>query len=198
MEGRGFLEAAHVAPGCRAVVVRGISDLLAGKAEADARGWQRHAADAAATFFFEMLALETSRHGDHRSAQSPPSVASSSPLTEDTLKMWHDAARARYLQEIKMQQADSLLASRHFQFSCAIWRSQGDTLDPGTLERKLNEINSEVRDLVYTGWSPPRPVIVEGTHISLKNALCDLRVDDPIYQLNCIREDGAEATYVDP
>src|ERR1700730_637941 len=31
MEGRGFLEAAHIDSGCRAVVVRGISDLLTGK-----------------------------------------------------------------------------------------------------------------------------------------------------------------------
>jgi nucleoside phosphorylase len=59
MEGRGFLEAAHIQSGCRAVVVRGISDRLTGKAQADKLGWQRRAADAAAAFFFEMLALET-------------------------------------------------------------------------------------------------------------------------------------------
>jgi nucleoside phosphorylase len=47
MEGRGFLEAAHIESGCRAVVVRGISDLLRGKAKA---GWQPRAADAAAAF----------------------------------------------------------------------------------------------------------------------------------------------------
>jgi nucleoside phosphorylase len=58
MEGRGFLEAAHVDSGCRAVVVRGISDRLTGKAASDRRGWQQRAADSAATFFFEMLALE--------------------------------------------------------------------------------------------------------------------------------------------
>jgi nucleoside phosphorylase len=59
MEGRGFLEAAHIDSGCRAVVIRGISDLLTGKTQADKLGWQRRAADAAAAFFFEMLALET-------------------------------------------------------------------------------------------------------------------------------------------
>jgi nucleoside phosphorylase len=51
MEGRGFLEAAHVEASCRAVVVRGISDRLAGKSNTDKRGWQRRAADAAAAFF---------------------------------------------------------------------------------------------------------------------------------------------------
>jgi nucleoside phosphorylase len=59
MEGRGFLEAAHIESGCRAVVVRGISDLLKGKAKTDKLGWQQRAADAAAAFFFEMLALES-------------------------------------------------------------------------------------------------------------------------------------------
>jgi nucleoside phosphorylase len=60
MEGRGFLEAAHIESGCRAIVVRGISDLLRGKATADKQGWQQRAADAAAAFFFEMLSLENS------------------------------------------------------------------------------------------------------------------------------------------
>ena len=64
MEGRGFLEAAHIDSGCRAVVVRGISDLLTGKSEADAIGWQYRAADAAASFFFEMLALEAVSQSD--------------------------------------------------------------------------------------------------------------------------------------
>jgi nucleoside phosphorylase len=59
MEGRGLLEAARIVSGCRAVVVRGISDLLKGKSKADKLGWQQRAADAAAAFFFEMLALET-------------------------------------------------------------------------------------------------------------------------------------------
>jgi nucleoside phosphorylase len=62
MEGRGFLEAAHIDSGCRAVVVRGISDLLAGKADSDRVGWQQYAADAAAAFFFEMLAFEKRSH----------------------------------------------------------------------------------------------------------------------------------------
>jgi nucleoside phosphorylase len=59
MEGHGFLEAAHIDSGCRAVVVRGISDNLIGKIAADKLGWQRSAADAAAAFFFEMLAFGT-------------------------------------------------------------------------------------------------------------------------------------------
>jgi nucleoside phosphorylase len=73
MEGRGFLEAAHIESGCRAVVVRGISDPLTGKARADKLGWQRRAADSAAAFFFEMLALGT----DPGFAQTPPGAFTS-------------------------------------------------------------------------------------------------------------------------
>jgi nucleoside phosphorylase len=54
MEGRGFLEAAHV-HSTVAVVIRGISDLLSKKVAADKKGWQKRAADAASAVAFEML-----------------------------------------------------------------------------------------------------------------------------------------------
>lgn len=65
MEGRGFLEAVHIHAGCHAVVVRGISDLLIGKADADALDWQSKAAENAVRFFCSMLSL------DARSQESP-------------------------------------------------------------------------------------------------------------------------------
>ncbi len=56
MEGRGFLEAAHDRPTIAALIVRGISDLLEGKAEADKAGYQPLAAQHASAFAFEVLA----------------------------------------------------------------------------------------------------------------------------------------------
>jgi nucleoside phosphorylase len=55
MEGRGFLEGVRISHPVRGCVVRGISDLLSGKADADEAGSQRIAADAASAVAFEML-----------------------------------------------------------------------------------------------------------------------------------------------
>jgi hypothetical protein len=56
MEGYGFLKAAHAHSGLEALVVRGISDLLEGKADADKGGSQERASRHAAAFAFQVLA----------------------------------------------------------------------------------------------------------------------------------------------
>lgn len=56
MEGFGFLRAVHANQQVNALVIRGISDLIEGKSEADAANFQEIAARHAAAFACEMLA----------------------------------------------------------------------------------------------------------------------------------------------
>jgi hypothetical protein len=56
MEGRGFLEGVHINSPVHGGVVRGISDLLDGKEQADTGGSQQRAADGASAVAFEILA----------------------------------------------------------------------------------------------------------------------------------------------
>jgi len=56
MEGIGFFKAVKASTGIEAIEIRGISDLIDQKAQADQAGWQPKAAAHAAAFAFEMLA----------------------------------------------------------------------------------------------------------------------------------------------
>jgi nucleoside phosphorylase len=56
MEGQGFLAGVHINAPVRGCVIRGISDLLDGKMDADKSGSQGRAADVASAVAFEMLA----------------------------------------------------------------------------------------------------------------------------------------------
>lgn len=73
MEGLGFLAATHMGWGAEAIVVRGISDLLDGKTESDAVGWQERAAENAAGFALHLLtAFEYRSARKRQEAQAAP------------------------------------------------------------------------------------------------------------------------------
>lgn len=83
MEGRGFLKATRTDGNVRAVVVRGISDLINKKAATDRAGWQLIAADHAAAFAFEILSRQSTADREVSERQKPGRTALT---TEQLLK----------------------------------------------------------------------------------------------------------------
>jgi nucleoside phosphorylase len=72
MEGIGFLTATRASPSVDSIVIRGISDLVDRKTEADGSGSQAMAARHAAAFLFEVLAnFEVKRDRDHTGTAGP-------------------------------------------------------------------------------------------------------------------------------
>jgi nucleoside phosphorylase len=82
MEGHGFLEAVHRADRqVDALIIRGISDLMSDKAEADALHWQEIASRHASAFAFEILAkLEPIDFQQDQHAESAELIISSQQL----------------------------------------------------------------------------------------------------------------------
>jgi|GEM_PF-2275977 len=74
MEGIGFLDATHANQQVFAMVIRGISDLIDGKGEVDAQGYQEIAARHASAFAFQVLAKFIVRNNKVDSTNSVPDV----------------------------------------------------------------------------------------------------------------------------
>ncbi len=96
MEGYGFLQAVHGNRRVEALVVRGISDLIEGKREADAAGTQEIAACHASAFAFEVLSqltLEELAHPTTTNASSPISAEPHQPVKASQLQI-HQKTRS--------------------------------------------------------------------------------------------------------
>jgi nucleoside phosphorylase/tetratricopeptide (TPR) repeat protein len=104
MEGHGFLQAVHVNHGLHGLVIRGISDLIDGKAAVDAAGMQAIAARHAAAFAFQILAKFL----------FPPPVNTSSPPADPAV--WN----VPHLRNLHFTGRDELLDQLDQQLSLAI------------------------------------------------------------------------------
>ena len=80
MEGHGFLAALHTNQRVEALIVRGISDLIDGKREADSANFQAVAARNASAFAFEVLA----KLGEGRESLSPQVDEKANPQAQTT------------------------------------------------------------------------------------------------------------------
>lgn len=85
MEGRGLFRATRAHPQIEVLLIRGISDLIEGKQEADARNFQQIAARHASAFAFEILAkidIPSSQQKPVESESLPSENVSSAPTSE--------------------------------------------------------------------------------------------------------------------
>ena len=88
MEGYGFLQATYANSQVEALVIRGISDLIDGKREADAANFQELAAQHASAFAFEVLAkFDEGRTAQQRQLRFPTDFTEKGDIPDQTAEI---------------------------------------------------------------------------------------------------------------
>ena len=82
---------------------------------------------------------------------TPPGDPGTDP--EETLRIWHEAARRKFLGSIEGDRNAALSQRPHYQFSYLIDVVDGQRLDEEGFTDELRKMGYEVMQLVNTGWS---------------------------------------------
>ncbi len=99
----------------------------------------------------ERAAILTALDAALRGANTTPTAIA------DVLKIWYDAVRPIYLKDIAARDLPPFYSKSYYHFRYAIDRDDRQLLDANRLIEILRQVNAEVRDLVWTGWSMFHP-----------------------------------------
>lgn len=100
-----------------------------------------------------------------------PRTGASSPAVSDQLKTWHEESKARWQSIVERATAFRWLVdieANHCQLSYVILAEEGVGIPAGELQTVLEQVNRDVRETVWTGWSMfypfTRPEIASALH----------------------------------
>jgi nucleoside phosphorylase len=119
MESHGFLKAVRANPEINALIIRGISDLIEGKSNADAAGSQEIAARNASAFAFEILAKLNVNPGMVQTTDDLPQTTDA--LIKQVEQYLSDPNRYIFLNNLVLQEAKALAEVMQGELEACPW-----------------------------------------------------------------------------